>query len=243
MPTDVVWKIGDKNKWGNKEELRYSIRSIVKNFKDLRNIVIVGTLPNWIQNVKHIPFSDDYSSKDINIIRKLLAVCDDAEVSDNFVNISDDQLIIYPIGTSLLKAYTINSDIRRIPSSKFKNEYARRITSTLETLKKEGLPINLYEGHIPYLLNKIKYKQILSKYDFAKGNGLCGNTLYFNNFLNIGEQPVENVRAFIKLNCPTSQLIAKSRGKLFFGYQKRALSKTLKEYLKNKFPEKTIYEK
>lgn len=244
MPIDVVWKVGERSKWGNKEELRYSIRSVVKNFKDLRNIVIVGTLPDWIQNVKHIPFPDEYKNSDINIIRKLLAVCDDPEVTENFVNISDDQLIIYPIGAGLLKPYTINSDIRRIPTgTKYKNDYAKRVLATLETLKKEGLPTNMYEGHIPYILNKTTYKNILSKYDFTKGHGLCGNTLYFNNFINVGEQPVENVRAFIKQNMPTSKLIEKSAGKIFFGYQRKALSETLKSYIKGKFTEKTIYEK
>ena len=79
----------------------------------------------------------------------------------------------------------------------------------------------------------------MSKYD----KGLCANTLYFNNMLDNGEQPIENIRCFIKRSYTIGQIITACRGKLFLGYQKRALNNNLKEYLRNTFNQKSIYEK
>lgn len=241
----VVFKVGSANKWGGNEklELKYAIRSVVKNFKDLKEVVIVGTKPDWFIGY-HIPCDDPFKdNKDSNIILKILKVCADERISENFMNISDDQLIIYPINSSLFKPWTIDSDLRRMGKAKKASKYGMRVLTTLSTLKKEGLPTHIYESHCPVILNKEKYKEILSKYDFTHGKGYVGNTLYFNNILNNGEQPVENVRGFIKKNMTMGQIITECKGKLFLGYQRRALNENLKNYLKQKFPEKTIYEK
>jgi len=37
------------------EELRYSLRSLDKFFNEDYEVWIVGDLPDWFQNVKHIP--------------------------------------------------------------------------------------------------------------------------------------------------------------------------------------------
>lgn len=244
---DCCWKIGTTSKWTKQhEELRYSIRSVVKHFSNLRNIVIVGTKPSWTSDkIIHIPAEDKFKhNKDASIINKLLIACDDNRISDNFLNCSDDQLLIRPITTEQFKPWTINSDVRRIDKNR-KNvtTYGKRVILTLATLKSKNLPYNLYEGHIFYLLNKEKYKEILSKYNFEAGKGLCGNTIYFNNILKQGGEPVEQVRAFLKRPISLSAIKKEVVGKLFLGYQRKALNIHLKDYLKQTFKEKTIYEK
>ena len=46
---DIVYALGSGSKWDN-NELRYSLRSLEKNFLDLRNIYIVGTFPHFLQD-------------------------------------------------------------------------------------------------------------------------------------------------------------------------------------------------
>lgn len=242
--TDVVWKISSNGKWGSHECLRYSIRSVVKNFKDLGKIVIVGTKPDWIQNIHFIPCDDPYKkNKDVNITNKLILAASQDWITPDFVNISDDQLIIHPINSSFLRPFTIDSDLRRMTNSKKTSKYGLRVKNTINVLKSHGLPTHCYECHVPMLLNKEKYIEALSKFDYTKGVGLCGNTIFFNYLGDNGEQPVENVRAFIRKGLPMSKIITECRGKLFLGYQRRALNNNLKNYLKQRFPEKSIYEK
>ena len=95
---DVVYKLGIGSKFNNKE-LKYSLRSL-KNFKNLGTIYIVGEKPHWIDKdiVVHIPASDPYAvNKDANLIQKLMLACNDFNLSEYFLNFSDDQLILKPI--------------------------------------------------------------------------------------------------------------------------------------------------
>lgn len=243
---DVVWKISSNGKWGQHECLRYSIRSVVKNFKDLGKICIVGTKPEWASDeIYHIPAEDIYKkNKDASIIEKLILACKDNSLSSNIINISDDQLIIHPINSSFLRPFTIDSDLRRMSSKKGISKYGLRVQNTISALKKNGITNpHCYEIHCPVLINKQKYIEVMQKFDYSRGVGMVGNSLYFNSITNNGEYPIENYRAFFKRNPTTSQIISECRGKLFLGYQRRALNKNLKEYLKQRFPDKSIYEK
>lgn len=238
---DAVYKISSNGKWGSHECLRYSIRSVSKNFKDLGRIVIVGTKPDWIQNIHFIPCDDPFKkNKDANITNKLLLAASQDWITSDFVNISDDNVIIHPINLSFFRAYTINSDLRRMERGRGISKYGLRVKNTISALKNNGIENpNFYDCHIPMLINKEKFKEIFEKYD----RGLCANTIYYNNLINNGEQPVENVRAFIRKGLPMSKIITECRGKLFLGYQRRGLNNNLKTYLKQRFPEKSIYEK
>ena len=68
---DVVYFLGSES--ANQDwELRYSLRSIARNFLDLRKVFIVGHKPRWLTGVEHLAVPDRYTNnKDANLIDKL----------------------------------------------------------------------------------------------------------------------------------------------------------------------------
>ena len=91
---DVVYVLGRGSRWGD-NEIRYSIRSFKKYFKDLRNVVVVGELPHFLRGVVHIPYPDRQGvNKDCRMMLKIMAACKDERVSDNFVLCTDDTALL-----------------------------------------------------------------------------------------------------------------------------------------------------
>ena len=93
---DVVYPLGTGSRW-NDNELRYSLRSLEKNFPDLGRVWIVGHRPAWLTGVVHVAMDDVHRhNKDANLIDKILAACR-AGVSERFVRMSDDQVFLRPV--------------------------------------------------------------------------------------------------------------------------------------------------
>lgn len=178
---DVVYKIKDDER--DNINLKYSLRSLI-NFHDIGNVYIVGHLPTWAINIKHINVPDTFSikNKDANIINKLIAACSNKELSEYFLNISDDQLFLKETTVSYFNIPIYNNGIilNRRGFAEY-NFFYQRVLKTIEALSDSGCKYqNCYETHTPYLLNKYKYPEVMMKYDYWKGLGYCGNTLYFN---------------------------------------------------------------
>ena len=54
-------------------ELKYSIRSMVKHFKDLHHVIIVGDLPSWFIG-NHIQAEDMPRKRELSVLRKIKKV-------------------------------------------------------------------------------------------------------------------------------------------------------------------------
>jgi len=85
---DVVYILGKGSRW-NDNEIRYSLRSLEKNFSHDR-VFIVGECPPWLQNVIFIPFPDNHPIKTSNGIDKVMKAAGDKRVSQSFVLMNDD---------------------------------------------------------------------------------------------------------------------------------------------------------
>ena len=104
---DVVYVIGKGSNWRD-NELRFSLRSITKNGSGIRNIFIVGERPDYIKNIIHIPASDIFDpavNADGNIITKILTACGDKRLSENFLFINDDHLVLKPVNIADVPAF------------------------------------------------------------------------------------------------------------------------------------------
>ena len=93
---DVLYVIGNSSQWGNHEELRYSIRSFQKHYKDLGKVFVVGHRPLWLQNVIHIPAEDPYASTETNIVSKILLGCI-SDISEDFIFSADDYILLQDV--------------------------------------------------------------------------------------------------------------------------------------------------
>ena len=96
-PIDIVYALGTGSGWSD-NEIRFSLRSIFKNLTNIGQIFIVGEKPAGLKGFIHVEHPDEFSSTnaDGNIIRKVLRACQDPRVSEKFLFINDDHIIINP---------------------------------------------------------------------------------------------------------------------------------------------------
>ena len=160
----------------SEEELRYTLRSIAKNFLSLRNVYIIGDCPNWVKRVIHIPTSQGYSKVDNVRAAHSIAVTR-PEISDNFVLWSDDIYLLRPIQQiPLWHGGPLGNFLNT-----FKNRYLLSYYTSIIERTTNVVPGELphWELHIPVVMNKESLSYILETYG---GRGLLGRTLYGNIF-------------------------------------------------------------
>lgn len=191
---DVVYPLGHGSKWQN-NEIRYSIRSFKKHFKDLRNIVVVGEKPIWMKGVVHIPHPDAPGmNKDGKILKKITAACKDSRVSENFILCSDDTFINRdlsfddftgwhegPIIYNAEKDYVDHRSFGNTKNERKPSHWFDFVYNTGRELKRRGLPDNNYDrAHCPQPINKTEFLEVIAQWDYVKNNYTCKN-LYLNS--------------------------------------------------------------
>ena len=159
---------------GDNEELRYSIRSVVKN-TNYHNIWVVGGEPDWyIGN-----YIDVKQDKNIyaNVFNNMKAICLSNNISENFVLMNDDFFIMKKIehinnynGGLLLDKIEKYEDLtgRTLYINKLNNTYSKLIDLGINK------PLN-YELHIPILINKNKLNKVLKDARFCSFRSIYGN--------------------------------------------------------------------
>jgi hypothetical protein len=93
---DVVYVLVTGSSWDN-NEIRFSIRSVPKNLPGIGRIIIIGEKPSGLKGFVHIAHPDEFPSinADGNIIRKVIPACQDPRLTDQFLFMNDDHIIIY----------------------------------------------------------------------------------------------------------------------------------------------------
>jgi hypothetical protein len=240
--TDVVYVLGTGSQWRN-NEIRFSLRSIAKNLKGYGKIYIIGEDPGCLKNIIHIPYPDELGSTnaDGNIIRKVLRACREPELSANFLFINDDHLINKPIKITAVPAFH-KGDMTTYPESFWKlNPWRKRLMLTRDELIRLGLTANLFDCHTPILFNKARFPEIISRFDYASGIGLCMKSLYGN--IAYPEAPLlvdqkKTVFRFFNLE----ELNARLKSCGFVSYNDEGLNSSLRVWLNQQFPEPSPWE-
>lgn len=172
---------------GDRLELEYVIASFYKYCSSwLGRIFVVGSEPpeNIKDKVIHIPCDDPYThSKDANIIHKILYACENVpDLTDDFVFASDDQIV-----TKETSFEDLTPRIVRMYRDWTEQRWARnrRLDQWHEnlwlTLHQFDLNKAYFaEPHIWCPLNKQKYVEMCSKYNWRKSRACICNTLYYN---------------------------------------------------------------
>lgn len=175
---DVVIPMGTGSVNSN-NELRFCLRSIEKNLRGYRNIWIVGFMPKWMRNLKHIPFKE-YHPKANNIHDKIKAACEHLEVSDEFIMFNDDYFLTCETqATTYPYCYSREAMIEVMARPKA-DPYRRLVVDTItETGIKE-----YYDIHCPMRIKKSEFLSmpynrnyecgLLVKSSYAKHAGVQG---------------------------------------------------------------------
>ena len=172
---DVVIPLGVGSISAN-NELRFCLRSIEKHLNGYGNIWIVGHLPKWVQNVRHIPHGE-YHPKALNIFDKIMAACEIEEVSDNFIMFNDDYFLIQSVDAAHYPNYYSDKALGEVYQRSASNPY-RQLTE--DTIKVVGDGFRYADIHCPLVMNKGKFKQLIRFNPNRYDNGLLVKSLYMS---------------------------------------------------------------
>lgn len=183
---DIVYLVKNTKYNG---ELRYSLRSVCKNFPH-RNIWFIGSLPegikpDYFQPVKQ-SIKSDPDNKYRNVHNLLDALSKNKAISSNFILFNDDFFVLNPI--KRLPVY-VNGKLPELIEYVKKegnvsySKYTSLLDRTIEDLTKRKLPCNNFELHIPMVINKIRMRNVMN--EFGRFNrSLYGNYyVYYTDYL------------------------------------------------------------
>jgi hypothetical protein len=228
---DVVIPLGRGSQWQN-NEVRYAIRSWVKNFPDLRHIVIVGQYPAFLDGIMHIPVEDDYSkAKDERMLKKLLAACKDFRVTDPFIFTSDDIFLLNPVTMEDLCGWHFG-DIPSIPTSGTPWEASCiRTRGFLESKKLKFRNFDL--AHAPQPLVKEKTVEVMNGVD---PSGLTVSSLVLNS-MKVKGKDARKFHVLVRQSLKMADIRTHLEGKTSFNVNDEGLSPDMKQFLAITFPE------
>ncbi len=171
---DLVIPLSNKSSWQD-NELRYALRSVEQYLMGIDNVWTIGNTPEWLTNTIHIPLNDiTRNNPDANIIAKVEHVCKQPALSENFIRMSDDQIVLRPVHASEIPMYHVGKGTGS-------GRWYKRLQNTLQALERAGVsnPRN-YDAHYPAVYNKKAFLEAIASYKYWEEPGYTINSLYFN---------------------------------------------------------------
>lgn len=160
---DVVYFVKDTKE---NEELRYSLRSIEKNFPHAR-VWFVGGCPVGIKPDVHIPVAQTQRNKYLRVRNMIDIVVKKGDLSDDFWLFNDDFFVMSKVsyvlpaidGSLAKKVQTIERKFKR------KTEYSNKLRNTIFALRDKKKDRLNYELHIPMEINKEQAREVLREFN------------------------------------------------------------------------------
>lgn len=184
MQIDVVYPYCKSTSyWGN--ELKYSLRSLCKYLDTLGSVYLIGeSSPEWSRDLRVIPergWVGGARQRNTLISEKLLKACFKGEISDPFIYMCDDFYLLKRTRVEDLSRNYALADLTdaEIPK-KLKQGWFSYFWRTVAVLNGRTKRIYNYETHVPKLIHKQSYIDIVTTY--GTSHGFNWETLYFNHF-------------------------------------------------------------
>nr|NQU90510.1 hypothetical protein [Bacteroidota bacterium] len=177
-------------------ELRYTLRSIEKNFQhDNYRIFVVGEIPDWLTNVEAIPFKRVAEQKGRNFIDqilKLYMLLTDRDISPQFIWTYDDVYFTKPLKLADIKKLKAVASMTKYPNHlensgagpNWRIAYNRSLKAAAEN---KGTDYN-YETHLPRYFTKFRMLKLINRFNILAKPYLI-STLYYN-FYHRNEEPL-----------------------------------------------------
>ena len=187
MAYDIVYILKEDIK---SEELRYSLRSVCKNF-EYNKIWFYCGCPDDIRPDFHIPFQQTGKNK-LEMVRSTYeAIANNEEITENFWLFNDDFFILRPYAQDIPKvngtldylAYDIKQRMGK------ESYYTQAIRSTATILRNKGYDTLSYACHVPILLNRSIVKEVLEEFPIEATFRSA-----YGNYAKIGGELVDDVK-------------------------------------------------
>lgn len=229
---DIVYLVKDCTE---NEELTYSLRSLVNIPHD--RVFIVGGCPRNIDTSKviHFPILQT-DTKYKNTTNNLKLICNQDNLSEDFILFNDDFFILKPIQIEELNI--CRGTVREV-LKEYKNKYG--FNSYIEGMEQTSIFLNdlgikdvlSYELHIPMVMNKTNVLKMFSLPFIKCLNVLHKRTMYGNLF-HKNSKPMKDVKVLdFNTKVEYDKFLSCSDSGWFI----------ICKYIRNLFPDKSIYEK
>lgn len=219
---------------GENEELRYSIRSLIKH-SPYKNIWLVGYKPSWYSG-NFMPV-EDIGGKFSNIANALKQLCDNEEISKDFILMNDDFFITKPIDSMpIFHGGLLNDKIAEYQELDPKSRYTSLLISTQNFLTSSKIKNALdYDIHVPMPMNRIALKSLVNSRYFPRS--------VYGNVVNLGGEPIKDVKTYAF----NSQLSERSSNFLesdlpFISSEDGSFKEIYDSLLRDMFPDPSPYE-
>ena len=222
---DVLYTLGNGSIYNN-QEIKQSIKLLKRNVKYDR-LFIIGEDPNLDEGYIFIPFKDRLT-RTKNVFRKICEVCENSDISENFLYMMDDVFIIKPIDIENYPLYHSNAIIDYHSTG----SYLKEVMNTKRFLIDRNKPFLHFGVHCPIVYNKEKIRELDPIYwDYVNTSNLELNPriLYGNWF----EHPNKKYTEDCKLirDYPMPELKNKLKDKEWFSIGSRSYDGNIKKYL------------
>jgi hypothetical protein len=219
---------------GQNEELRYSIRSAVKNLPHDK-IWVVGGKPDWYTG-NYIQVNQT-KNKYANARDNLRALTESEEISESFVLMNDDFYIVNKISSiPYMHAKSLDEKIKTREDLFSGNSYNRLLRATIKSVSKRvDTPAIDYELHVPMVMEKKKLQHVL------KFPGLWRSI--YGNIFNVGGIEIRDVKVYEKSSIfyPNSYRISNLTSD-YLSSSDDSFEIVKDKVLEKLFPKKSIYE-
>lgn len=151
---DFVWVCRS----GANEELRYSVRSVVKHHPE-SNIILVGGKPDWYDGTF---FPSTSQGHKLRVVKTHLNnICDNSRISADFVLMNDDFYLTAPF--DFKKYYSVGELSNHVAQyGGVRSTYVESLKITRNTLVGLGKTTYSFETHVPIVFNKMFLKKVLN---------------------------------------------------------------------------------
>jgi hypothetical protein len=218
---------------GENEELRYSIRSVEKNFPR-GNVWVIGGKPSWYSG-NYIPVEQS-AGKQHSAIKNLSAIVQSKEIQEEFVLMNDDFFVVKPVkeiktyhGGSLQDKIALRREIT--PGSR----YLDLLSKTYKVLQKIGITEILdYDIHVPMKISKTGLREAL-------GFGTQWRSTYGNTH-RVGGEKIEDVKVYGSIDLSDLSYSIDNLVSEYLSTDDQSFPIVWKKLLKDMFPDPSTFE-
>lgn len=242
---DILYVIGRGSDWDN-NELRYSLRSIAKNGKNIDRVYIVGYKPDWVSDlVTYIPCDDPYDRAHKNILHKVLWAIDHSDIGSHFLISSDDHYYTKETDFDAYPVYYRYLDMPdRVVGRDIWSDYCKSLRETRYLLASNGISTLQTNPHCNTHFDVDVYKAHKELFDKsftmtygAELNCIMGNLLYAQ-----GYEKVHFNDAKMSANSTMEEIETKGAESGCLSSTPHIENSPLAQYLRKHFPRKCKYE-
>ena len=221
-------------------DLRYALRSIEKNVRNYRDVWLIGEKPEWCSDeINHLPHSDldGPEWKEKSIWKKFMAACLVRGISDTFLATNDDIFILEEIDSGNYPFYFKGSCYDSMKANKSK--YRATMNHTKKLLERRGFQDINADTHTPILYNKKEFLTTFEPEHWETRWGYGIKSLYcaFNR-----KEMVYMKDCKLSKKYTLEEVRERAEGRHVISCADAAMKTGLKDFLEEKFPNKSKYE-